>query len=604
MTTPKRAVLRALPTNESPAFPGYAAKGIRKLVDGSLEFSSGNDWSFLSSPLSVIALTRNSDGENWGRLLRVLDSDGREHQWAMPAAFLASRGDEILQTLYGLGARVAPGPAAALALKRYLTSEVSLEGERLPRARLASRCGWHGNSFALPDRALGSDEQVIYQSTSAIRPGIRSRGELRDWQSRIARHADGNSRLTVAICAAFAAPLLKPLGIEGFAIHFRGMSSSGKTTCLNLSGSVWGGPSDTDGSNGYKQIWRATANGFEGLAEAHCDLPLTLDELGQIRGEHAAQVAYQISGGLGTTRATRTGCAAARKEWRTLIVSTGEISLAEKVKESSSRMMAGQEVRFVDIPADAGRGLGLFDYVELIDGVSEKDCARHFAERLNSACREYFGTAGPAFVEEFINKPEPARAFVRRTMTDFQKVHARDTDGQVQRVASIFGFLAGAGELAASYGIVGWEPGNATVAAKRCFDSWLQSRGGRGPQEVQTAIAHLRLIIQRDGDSRFQALERIQSGKWQFRGNYPVKDRLGFVREVDGDKEYVIQPETWNELMRGRDATVAKQLAEKGVLKAEAGRPYKKSRLPGFPDPIRVYVVNNAILFADREEDQ
>ena len=60
-------------------------------------------------------------------------------------------------------------------------------------------------------------------------------------------------------------------------------------------------------SNGYKQTWRATANGFEGLAEAHCDIPFCLDELGLIRGDHVSQVAYQLSGGNGTTRALKAG---------------------------------------------------------------------------------------------------------------------------------------------------------------------------------------------------------------------------------------------------------------------------------------------------------
>ena len=50
------------------------------------------------------------------------------------------------------------------------------------------------------------------------------------------------------------------------------------------------------GPPGYIQNWRTTANGLEANAEAHNDLPLCLDELGQIRGEHAAQIAYLLSG--------------------------------------------------------------------------------------------------------------------------------------------------------------------------------------------------------------------------------------------------------------------------------------------------------------------
>ena len=43
-------------------------------------------------------------------------------------------------------------------------------------------------------------------------------------------------------------------------------------------------------------------------------------------------------------------------------VSTGEVSIASKVEEDRNRRArAGQEVRILDIPADAGQGYGAFD---------------------------------------------------------------------------------------------------------------------------------------------------------------------------------------------------------------------------------------------------
>src|SRR5262245_59656535 len=77
--------------------------GIRQLLDGSLEYRvDANDgsarWLPLSSPIRVVALTRDGDSRNWGRLVEVRDADGRFHRWAMPAANLASlRGDDYRQ---------------------------------------------------------------------------------------------------------------------------------------------------------------------------------------------------------------------------------------------------------------------------------------------------------------------------------------------------------------------------------------------------------------------------------------------------------------------------------------------------------------------------
>lgn len=44
-----------------------------------------------------------------------------------------------------------------------------------------------------------------------------------------------------------------------------------------------------------------------------------------------------------------------------LFLSTGEISLGDKLAEDGRRVTAGQQVRVIDLQADAGAGLGLFE---------------------------------------------------------------------------------------------------------------------------------------------------------------------------------------------------------------------------------------------------
>ena len=85
----------------------------------------------------------------------------------------------------------------------------------------------------------------------------------------------------------------------------------------------------------------------------------------------------------------------------------------------------------------------------------------------------------------------------------------------------------------------------------------------------------------------------------------PVHQRLGFIRESEGDIEYLIQPESWKSLMAGRDARrTARELAARGILKRDSeGRPDPKERLPGQKGTQRVYVVRHSALFADGGED-
>src|SRR5690606_13240001 len=128
---------------------------------------------------------------------------------------------------------------------------------------------------------------------------------------------------------------------EGFGLHYRGGSSAGKTTALEVAGSVWGGGD----LGGYSQSWHATANGIEAMAEGHCDVLMCLDELGQVRPEDAGRVAYQLSTGIGRQRALSDGTGASRRQWRLIYLSTGEISLEDKRREARTpiRVMAGQQ---------------------------------------------------------------------------------------------------------------------------------------------------------------------------------------------------------------------------------------------------------------------
>ncbi len=202
-------------------------------------------------------------------------------------------------------------------------------------------------------------EHYILQHTGAIDHAYRQRGTVESWQEHVARYAIGNSRLGLALSTAFAAPLLYPTGSESGGFHFRGGSSTGKTTALHVAGSAWGG----GGIRGFIRTWRATSNGLEGVAALHCDALLCLDEIGQVDGRDAGQIAYMLANGQGKTRAGRSGETRPAAEWRLLFLSSGEISLADKIAEDGRgrRIAAGQEVRIVDIAADAGAGLGIFE---------------------------------------------------------------------------------------------------------------------------------------------------------------------------------------------------------------------------------------------------
>nr|WP_224741953.1 DUF927 domain-containing protein [Bradyrhizobium sp. 2S1] len=163
---------------------------------------------------------------------------------------------------------------------RGLFNSFLLQVKSPNRARATQRVGWHSNSFVMPDDCFGVDRRdtLLLQSVTAHEHSFRQSGTLASWQQNVTRYASGNKRLVLAISAAFAGPLVGPCSAEGGGLHFEGASSTGKSTALHVAGSVWGGGD----ANGYVRSWRATANGLEGVALAHSDTLLCLDELSQL----------------------------------------------------------------------------------------------------------------------------------------------------------------------------------------------------------------------------------------------------------------------------------------------------------------------------------
>ena len=102
--------------------------------------------------------------------------------------------------------------------------------------------------------------------------------------------------------------------------------------------------------------WRSTVNGMEAVAAEHSDGLLILDEIGQANGREVGEVVYMLSNQRGKARMARAGGARRLMTWRLIYLSTGETPLATKMNEAKQRLYAGQELRLLNIPADAGAG--------------------------------------------------------------------------------------------------------------------------------------------------------------------------------------------------------------------------------------------------------
>lgn len=530
-------------------------------------------------PISVEAIARDaSDGG--AALVLAFSAFGKPRRWLMPLAMLAGDGSSYRSELLARGFMAPTDAKRRALLTAYLQASKPAE-----LVRIVDRVGWHGRAYVLPRETLGDDggERILFQSESGSEGAFSQRGTLAAWQERIAALCVGNSRLAFAASCAFAAPLLAwAQGLDGGGFHFLGDSSCGKTTLLKVGASVWGGP-------GYLNRWRATENGLEGLAVAHSDCLLVLDELAQLDPHIAGESAYMLANGQGKQRAGRTGAARPRLSWRLLFLSAGEVGLAGHMAEAGKQTRAGQELRMIDLPADAGRGLGVFD--ELHGHESGGALAQHLAR----ACDSTYGAAGREWLEWLTANTEGLARTLRERMDQLEAALVPEAAvGQVQRVGRRFALVAAAGELATVAGVTGWPEGTATEAARRCFNAWLGSRpAGLGAAEDEQIMRQVRQWFAMHGEARFTDWRSEAAGV----PLHKTQNRAGWVRATKDGAQWFVLPDVFRaEICKGTSERVAlKLLADRGHLQREGAHFASRAAPPGI-GKVSVYRIKSTLL--------
>ncbi len=533
----------------------------------------------ISSPLDVLAYTRDEFNENWGRLIKFKDLDGHMHTIAIPMELLKGDCTDFYGLLLSCGLRINPHKRERLKLPEYLQN-VQLD----KFATCTTRIGWYGNYFVMPDCTIPETDEIYLQSDNSYFSSFRCKGNIPEWQEHIAAPCQGNSRLVFSLSCAFAAPLFHLLHEESGGFNLRGASSIGKSTALAVAASVWGSPK-------YIQQWKATGNALEAVAEAHNNTLLCLDELGQVNGNEAGEIAYMLANGSGKNRLKAKGGLRKKFEWNLLFLSTGEISIANKINEVGKKAHAGMLTRMVDIPADAGKGHRLFDTIH--DFKDGNELANHLKDKVT----QHYGSPIRTYLSHLAGLKEGIPSIVDQIRNDFFEQFIKpDAEGQVKRVASRFVVVAAAGELAIKLGILPYEIGEAFEAAGVCFQAWIEERGGTGSYEAEEAIKQVQAFIEAHHSSRFEAMGEENSE--------PSKDKImnqaGYKRKTaEGSYEFLIFPQSFDkEICKGIDPNIVKKtLAEQGLLiRDSCGKYTNPVRIPNLKGTKRMILLHPAIL--------
>ena len=325
---------------------------------------------------------------------------------------------------------------------------------------------------------------------------------------------------------------------ESGGFHLYGDSSDGKTTAALFALSVWGNPKE------LKLTWEGTAHGFSNTAAARNDGLLVLDEIGQASARTAAQTAYAVLNGTGKIQGAKEGGNRAINRWRIMLLSTGEKTLDGYLKTEGKDWQAGQATRLPAIPADAGKGIGIYDTLHGFAGGAE------LSEHLTREGAKYHGTAGRAYIAHLasIDAVGEARKHIDAFMAALPKL-----EGQARRVAMRFAILAAALELAQPvHGLT-----DTTAAIRQCYDDWHAIQGS-GKHEDRKIIEQAEDFMQTHGMGNRFAWRTWRGGEGD---PQTYTDHAGYKEAIGDLLKFWITPAVFrDEIAKGFEANKACQV--------------------------------------------
>lgn len=536
----------------------------------------------ISSPCWVSAKTRDIDGNSWGVQIEWIDSDNKLHKQAFPKERFHESGNKLAQDLASQGLNIIPGK------ERIFLNYLGLF-DPIKRLLSVSKLGWLEKpmgklTFILPNQVISNEqnEECVFQperhSPSTLT--IHSKGTLEDWQSNVASLAEDHPYLIFCLSLAFAGPLLKFAGLEGGGFHLFGRSSHGKTTATQMTASVWGCGADPAQAPRYSYVrkWNTTHNGLEGLAAAHNDGILILDEAGTCNAKDFGKVIYDLTGGQGKAAMNSERMMREARSWHSLLLSTGEISSQQKIEDEGKTARAGHLVRLMDIPIHDG-----------IFNKTHRKSNAQLATEIKKNCSLHYGTAGPLFIESLINKFQNFSRLRRFLQSEFEiaksKFLINGLSPEQNRALQRLALVMVAGKLASSFDIFPFDEEEIKDSLVLIREVWCNELNNIS-EGFQGIFALREFILTYPGKFQERGVDNKESAR-EIAGYFDQKDNL-----------YLFTQTAFKEACRGHNIKeVCEELKKQGLLYTNEKARYQcKREIPGLGKRIRFYAIKAEIL--------
>lgn len=131
---------------------------------------------FISSPILVLAKTRDDRSVAWGRLLKWIDDSGVIHTLAISMQNFQTDGAELRKMLSDQGVTIGIGVNER---KLFLTYLANYPIKKF--ALCVNKVGWHADQYILPNSVIGSNQSneiVVYQTNDPLQDKYKQKGTL------------------------------------------------------------------------------------------------------------------------------------------------------------------------------------------------------------------------------------------------------------------------------------------------------------------------------------------------------------------------------------------------------------------------------------------
>jgi hypothetical protein len=483
----------------------------------------------LKESLQLIAIAEDKATEEFFAVIRFRTVKGHFRTKQFPLAALDDARD-LRKELINKGAYFAPDsedPVSSICA-------LQMAKDQAQHWTYAKTLGWTGDKFVRAKGVVGKQNQgSLLKPPRVVHPAAKKmgkKGTLSGWCKHVAEPAAQSSRMVTAMCAAFAAPLLKFTDIGTFALYFTGPSKVGKSTLTLAAGSAHG-----FGTEKALPNFRSTDAALGELPGQFNDHALTLNEFGLLRGnpkerrQRQREFVFGAAEGHGTTYSRFSPAGdAGQNEYRAILIANGEETSDELAMRAGEFRLAGECSRWMDVGAIESCSPDIFDFGPDLDSKKRAAWFSRTCAKIRRGCRKHHGVASRHFIRNVMKMRKTVRAEALSLRDSFVKAVADgETDQVVLHMAKNFGHLYAAGVLAVQFKTVPWSEKHVMKCISRSF------RAAR--REIKTEAELLRcslLKLKAKAKTRTRRLDEDGNGQ-------SLKNVDGFRRHEDKDETIV-----------------------------------------------------------------